>query len=108
MIALIIPSRKDIVYLELNAPCDGGYYYTEDHIFLWVKPLTEEAIKAIEEAYKGEYFHVNDLKVGEWTCIEDYNDEWTETKSMASIIDAIQFQFNSLGYDVTFKKRKEK
>jgi len=104
----IFLKREDIqVRKDLGAPCDGGYWRNEDYDYIWIKPLTTNACVDMIETFTGDYFEPKDAKVNEWVCIEfDMDDEPTSYPEK-NIKQAIISQFDALGYDVIFTKRKE-
>ena len=102
--------RSDIeVTYKAGIPCNGGVEFGADDDYIWVKPLTDEAVEAICYAFESNYTNKREIIKGNWSCIRvDYAWEYEDTQfvSLRTVMENVKKQFNALGYNVEFKERR--
>ena len=99
-------SRTDIIKTNAGTPCVGQLYLTDDENYYWLKPLTTEAVDAIVDVFESNWFDGTAIVVNEWVCVRETCDDEAEAFSERSIKAEIRWQFEKLGYDVTFTPKK--
>lgn len=98
--------REDVV---VNKALEGqpplGWEGEWDYSYIWVKPLTEDAVNALSHCYQSEYSE-DRFEVGKWMCIELDFDDNCDLCSEDTMKKRVEEQLKSLGYDISITKAK--
>lgn len=101
-----IRERKDIEWFDGAKgyqPLLDDFYFNEEDYYTWLKPKSESAIEAINEAYGVGLTNEN---IGETFCLTANWESRTYPYSLQNeVMRDIKDLFDRLGYDVTFTKR---
>lgn len=93
--------RGDVEVFEYNGSYDiTGSDYSE-HEFLWVKPNTEDAVTALNEAYESKWADMS-FAVDAVTCVVMDGGEVIYTVTLDGLMNDVKWFFAQFGYDVQF------